>query len=248
MLINLFKNFGVGFIKKIYPNFLDFIYPRFCTLCNSSIKKDNLYFCDSCMDRLKSHAEKRDPCKICGVNLKKERCSCSKITAPSFGSIFSIFDFDNDLKKIVHKFKYSGLKNIATYTASEFSTFIPNDLIGKCDIAVPVPLHFFRERKRGFNQAKTLSKGLLDNFNIEIIDLLERVKHTKTQTALDSKKRSRNLTRAIRVKQKYSDKLQNKNILLIDDVITTTATAEVCSLSMIEAGAKSVTLLSLARA
>lgn len=249
MILKRVVLFGEDYLKNIFSNFLDFIYPQFCTLCNAPLNKGNSYFCTSCENRLMDHAEMRDPCKICGVNLKKSSCSCSKIINPPFNSIHSIFDFNSDLKKIVHSFKYSGLNRLGSYIAANFRSHIPKKIISECDMAVPVPLHFYRKRKRGFNQARILADSFFPSpSNIEILDILERKKHTKTQTVLNSKKRLKNLTSAISVKKKYIDKLHGKNIVLIDDVITTTATSNACATALINSGAKSVRLLSLARA
>lgn len=233
------------FLFKCYNFVLDFLYPQFCICCNTPGFK----LCPSCIDLLKEKAEKRDACKCCGINLKKQKCSCKDDDIKMFTSVFSLFDFDKQIKSIIHQFKYSGLHSVAIEMGKEFCYLLPEEFIRDVDVVVPVPLHFYRKMKRGYNQSEVLAKKLFNkNEDLHVINVLKRKRNTGTQTSLSKEKREKNLKNAIVINKKYQDQIKNKTVLLVDDVITTGATCNICSKILLEAGVKEVRLLSLARA
>lgn len=114
------------------------------------------------------------------------------------------------------------------------------------DLIIPIPLHVRRLRSRGFNQAQLLAFQLGPAVGIRINDrALQRMRHTKPQIGLSPSERKRNVQEAFTAEP---DAVKKKNILLIDDVLTTGATMISASGSLLEAGAKSVSAYCLARA
>lgn len=201
------------------------------------------------MIRLEEKCEQRDPCKVCGINSKKQKCSCGNISDKGFTQVFSFFDFEKDIKSIVHQFKYNGLHTIASMIAEKYNYVIPKDFLDDVDLTVPVPLHFYRKMKRGYNQAEVLAKNIIPKqYDIPVVNVLKRKRSTGTQTALSKEKREKNLKGAISINPKYQNIIKGCVVLLIDDVITTGATCNICSKVLLQAGAKEVRLLSLARA
>lgn len=233
------------FFPKVSKHALDFLYPSFCIVCNAA----DFLICPECIDKLEEKIDKRDPCKICGINLKKQKCGCGSDIQKSYSKVFSLFDYDKELKDIVHAFKYGGLHSMATNVANKFSNKVPSDYYNDIDFIVPVPLHLYRKAKRGYNQAEKLALGVVPaDYHIKILNVLHRRRFTGTQTVLKKSERRKNLSGAIHLKKRYKDALKGKRILLIDDVITTGATCDVCAEVLKDAGAKDVRLLSLARA
>jgi len=114
------------------------------------------------------------------------------------------------------------------------------------DLIVPVPLHPTRERERGFNQAGLLSELLSRQTSIRCQRVLERVRYTTTQTALDRSERMENLHNAFRLR-KNAD-VRGLRVLLIDDVLTTGSTLSECARVLKRAGAISVHAATAARA
>lgn len=230
---------------KLLNSLLDFFYPQFCFCCSSP----GYQICPSCFTKLEEKSEKRDPCKICGINLKKQKCSCKKGIKKDYSQVFSLFDFDKTIKSIVHQFKYNGLHSVASDLAGRFNYLIPDELIDDIDLVVPVPLHLYRKMNRGYNQAEVIAKDIIpQKFEIPIINILKRKRSTGTQTILSKDKRETNLKGAFSVSKKYKNYLKGKVVLLVDDVITTGATCNICSKVLLNAGAREVRLLSLARA
>lgn len=119
-------------------------------------------------------------------------------------------------------------------------------LIDSADILVPVPLSAQRLRERGFNQSQWLAKQLCRERTDD--KLLWRLRHTPAQTGLDRMQRMHNLRHAVVVNPVAQDKVKSKHVLLVDDVMTTGSTLNVCTQALLAAGADTVNAVVLARA
>jgi ComF family protein len=113
------------------------------------------------------------------------------------------------------------------------------------DALVPVPLYHRRHRERGFNQANELARGLAKNRNLRVLDCLYRYRETISQTKLSRNARWNNMANAFRMKRGFD--VRGLNLLLIDDVFTTGATANACAQALAQAGAGSLAVLTVAR-
>ena len=122
-------------------------------------------------------------------------------------------------------------------------------LIGECTFqaVVPVPLHPKRLRERGFNQALSLARFIsrLHSIPIDRNNLI-RVRYTHTQVGLSVHKRKENVKGAFVVKKDKN--FRNKHILLVDDVYTSGSTVDECAKVLLNAGAQTVQIVTLARA
>lgn len=164
--------------------------------------------------------------------------------------------YDQTLMKLILRLKYRGKIVLARPLGRLLlSAFIQLWDINSIDIAVPVPLHIVKFRKRGFNQAFLLIKdwpAIANDLNlwprtVKIEKhLIIRHKATSPQTALGRGNRIKNIKNAFKV-NRPSD-IKDKRILLVDDVYTTGATAVECSKVLMRGGAKCVDVLTLARA
>jgi ComF family protein len=114
------------------------------------------------------------------------------------------------------------------------------------DLIVPVPLHPARQRERGFNQASLLAELLARQSSIPLKPLLERIRYTNTQTALDRSERMENLHNAFRLRKNVD--VRGLRVLLVDDVLTTGSTMNECARVLKRAGALSVYGATAARA
>jgi len=113
------------------------------------------------------------------------------------------------------------------------------------DLIIPIPLHRLRKIDRGYNQSYYIAKGLSKYFNIPLSGkILFRSKFTKSQTTLNLKEREENISGAFNLKKHKT--VSGKNILLVDDVITTGATTNECAKVLLEAGANNVYAISAA--
>jgi ComF family protein len=117
------------------------------------------------------------------------------------------------------------------------------------DAITPVPLHWRRRWRRGFNQAELLAREISGRTGIPVIDVLKRVQSTLTQAGLSNTGRRLNVAKAFHCRRgsQWVRRLEGKRILLIDDVMTTGSTAASCALALKRAGATRVALLTVAR-
>jgi competence protein ComFC len=162
-----------------------------------------------------------------------------------FDRAYSFGFYDGSLRKLIHLFKYSGMKPLGKRLAGLLCRALPDDGAERFDAVVPMPLHWRRRWKRGFNQSEILARLVAKNRRVPMIDVVRRVRATATQAGLTNSNRRKNVAGAFRVSRK--SQIAGKRILLIDDVMTTGSTAAACALTMKRAGASSVTLLTLAR-
>lgn len=132
------------------------------------------------------------------------------------------------VQPMMHALKYQSQTNIAELLGELIAEKMQNSQrFNHIDLIVPVPLHPKKEKLRGFNQSWVVAKAISNATGIKAKkNILERTQHTSTQTQKNRSERWQNVSTAFRVKDKQS--VAHKNILLVDDVITTGATAEAC--------------------
>ncbi len=142
---------------------------------------------------------------------------------------------------MIHVFKYGHVKPLGARLADLMWRALPVD--ERFDAVVPVPLHWRRRWARGFNQSEILARCLARRRGIKVLRALQRRRQTESQASLSNAKRRLNVAGAFRAKTS----LAGMRILLVDDVMTTGATAGACAIALKRAGAKQVTLLTVAR-
>ncbi len=159
---------------------------------------------------------------------------------PLFSMVLNYGIYSDTLAEAIHLMKFSGLRRLA----QPLGRLLLNLDIPKCDGIVPVPLSKKGLRERGFNQTLLISRVLSKELEIPLyIDMLLKRKDTPPQIGLNAKERIKNLRGAFEV----SGKINDLRLLLLDDVMTTGATARECSKTLIKAGAKEVIVITLAR-
>ena len=153
--------------------------------------------------------------------------------------------YDKTMRHLIHLFKYgnkTALRHTWSRILNEFIQYyhIP---VQKFDILVPVPLHRSRQRQRGYNQAELLAQILADQYHIPLINRILRRRNTRNQARLSPKERWTNLQGAFKITKPLN--LNNMNILIIDDLLTTGATAAALATLLKQAGADKVSVLTL---
>jgi ComF family protein len=167
-------------------------------------------------------------------------CETCKNVDFGFESARAPLRYEGVGKEIVHALKYRGYKKIVARLATPLLLQVLGD--GRFDAVVPVPLHRSRLRKRGFNQAELLARGVAAEINAPLSDTLKVVRSTRDQVELSAAQRRANVAGAYRASAPLLGQ-----ILLIDDVFTTGATMSACASTLMRAGAQEVHALSLCR-
>ena len=237
------------FIKTI----VEIVYPATCIACRERLKNKPAIehlVCADCWGKIKRNLPPF--CYRCGRHLEKNIriknicLSCIKKTL-HFDRAFSPCLYEGTLKELIHEFKYKNKDYLGQFLSKLMIEFIreynlPIDLI---DFIIPVPLHKTRLREREFNQAQILSDYIALKFNKKVMpDNLRRSRYTKTQTELEENERFLNVKDSF-VIDKGQD-IKGKNILLVDDVLTTAATSSEAAYALKSAGANIVFVLTLA--
>jgi len=131
-----------------------------------------------------------------------------------------------------------------------YARFVPLSFFKDVDAIIAVPLFFLRKMKRGYNQADCFAQGLACAFGQKALfvpNVLVRKRPTKTQTKLSRAQRQTNVQGAFVVPLRKREIVRNKNIVIVDDIVTTAATTRECALALLAAGCGSLKVLSLAR-
>jgi len=172
---------------------------------------------------------------------REGRCPLCRSGLRGFDSAYSFGAYQGVLRQLVHLYKYSRIKTLSRPLAELMTRVLP--LEEQFDAIVPVPLHWMRRWQRGFNQSALLAQILSRRRGIPMRNALRRTHSTRTQAGLSNHARRENVARAFRARG-----VDGQRLLLIDDVMTTGSTAAACARALKRAGARRVTLLTLARA
>ncbi len=230
---------------KIVNDIVDFLYPRICLVSESNLPEDNTnrYILDSTLANLE---------RVSKNQLNELR---GKVKS-DFG--FSLYDFaqKSDFEKIIHHLKYSGMKDLGVFLGEHLAGYVKLEIEEQLkewnviyDYIIPVPLHRTKVRERGYNQSEYIVKGLSRSLNIPFLfDAISRKLYTKSQTKLTLLERQKNILGAFAFNNSYNEKLKDKNIILLDDVVTTGATVNECIKVLREAGVNKIFAVSLAMA
>jgi len=239
-------------LRRLITGLVDIVYPKTCLACKNKLRAssiDNL-ICGQCWGKI----ERNTPpfCYSCGRHL--ERLNFTKNICPSclktkfhFDRAFSPCVYTGVIKELIREFKYNNRDYLGLPLSRLMVDFIReyNIPVDYLDFIVPVPLHKTRLREREFNQAEILSKYIAEEFKKEMASgILLRHRHTKTQTDLAINERLLNVKRSFSVDKNKG--VKGKNILLVDDVLTTGATSSEAASTLKEAGANIVFVLTLA--
>ncbi len=149
--------------------------------------------------------------------------------------------YEGALRDVIHAFKYEGRRSLA-HPLGTLMRDAGRSVLDGCDCVVPVPLHVWRRLHRGFNQARDLARQL----DRPVVDALWRVRATRPQMALPADARRTNLRNALFVSPFIS--VEDRVVVLVDDVRTTGETLDVCARALARAGARDVRALTVALA
>ena len=222
---------------KFTPGIIfDFFLPRFCPGCNKKLLVDENPVCTDCLISILMADEQR-------LEDEYNRNFSSAKVIKDFYSRF-VFEADKTLQLILHALKYQKKFKLGMFLGGLLSEGVKT-LNWQIDMIVPVPIHHLKKVDRGYNQSDYIVKGLCKSLNIPYsTKLIKRTRHTESQTRLGMDQRALNVANAFRVRN--PKEIIGKNVLLVDDVITTGATIQECAKALINGGAQSVYASSIA--
>lgn len=196
-------------------------FPRQCKICNNVLLKGEKSLCISCLSDIPFTRT---------VHLDDNKTSQLFWGRFLFKNASSLYyhQKDNISSRLVYKLKYHNQKDIGHFLGKMYALELrKTDYYNIINFLIPVPLHKSRLRKRGYNQSEEICKGMSEILNIPInTNIIFRKNNNITQTKKGKWQRFSNVDNIFEIKN--ADSIKNKNILLIDDIITTGATIEAC--------------------
>jgi ComF family protein len=225
-------------MKNTFYTILDFFLPQYCAGCNKKLSAGEPPLCSECFDDI-------IPADSDLIEMEFERKFARSDYIQDFFAPY-VFESEGKLQNIIHSVKYNKKFRSGVLLGNKLANAIGNKINQwQIDLIVPVPLHHLKKAERGFNQSDFIVKGLSGSLKIPASNkILKRIRFTETQTQLNLADREKNVEGAFTIKRKKN--IKDKNILLVDDVITTGATVNECAKVLIEIGANEVYACSVA--
>lgn len=229
---------------------LNFLLPPLCPFCRTLVS-ENKTVCAPCWSQIQFISAPY--CPQCakpfefGSAANDLKCAKCLVTPPSYQATRVAFKYDDFSRKLILSFKHHDAIHLGPLLA-QWMYGGGKDILTDADFLVPVPLHWTRLLKRGYNQAAILSKELSKLSGIPTkLKVLKRPRRTPTQGSLTPKQRQDNVRNAFKVPPSTLSQIRGKTLVLIEDVITTGATLNSCAKTLLKAGAKEVRVIAVGR-
>lgn len=239
-------------LKQTLLTFLEnnlFLKNGTCPVCGKVLFVTDRFLCRQCEDELPIIIN--PICSQCGrpvFESDRDVCTpCAKLKLPFAGG-YVYLDYESSGKKLVHAIKFKDRPHLGIWIGTQMGPGISHcHWFNDVDLIIPVPLHPHRLEERGYNQSEKIARGiaqsisqneLKDQAPVLATKILQRDRDTPHQIGQGREERLQNLTGAFKVENIKN--IQNKTILLVDDVLTTGATLAESSATLLEAGAKEV--------
>lgn len=229
------------FNRTIISDFIDLLFPVLCLGCRKTLGTGEATLCTHCRINLpetRQHQGNHDE-----ILLNK---FAGKVFI-QYASAYFYFNKGSVVQKLIHAIKYKGQKEAAKEIASWYGHQLrtESNLSDEIDLLIGVPLHKNRLQQRGYNQADWIAAGLAEALDKPTrTDVLARSRFVESQTHKNRMERWKNVNTVFAVTD--PEAVKGKRIALVDDVLTTGATIEACTVELLKAGCESVSVLALA--
>ena len=226
----------------------DLIVPPCCLVCRTRIGAHHL-LCPQCWRDV--HFIRPPLCDVLGIPLpfdtgERTISAAAAANPPAYDRARAVAHFSGAMRALVHQLKY-GDRHDARRLFGAWLAESGRDLLPGIDLIVPVPLSRLRLFMRHFNQAAVLAAELSRRTGLPMAPmLLKRTRWTRSQVGMTRDQRRRNIQGAFAVPRHRRARVAGRNVLLVDDVVTTGATADACARALKRAGAARVDVLALA--
>jgi len=226
-----------NFFKFLFESILNFINPKLCEICKINLDKNNIsssdFLCKKCYYSVPIAPESSLLLNQIFHNISKDELY--------FENVYALYISDDEINfiNLIHLLKYKGVKRIGYEFGKLLAKKVFKESNKKYDLVIPLPIHIAKKRERGYNQSDYIAKGFAEELNINYdTKLAKRKKYTKSQTTLSAEQRKTNVANVFEITN--SQKIINKNVILIDDVLTTGSTLNNLAKALRESGAKSI--------
>ena len=216
------------------------IFPQICPACGNGLYIQENSICTKCLYELpktKFHLRRdNEVARLFWGRVKLD-------AATSYYYYYKGSRFQN----IIYQFKYRGQKHIGYYLGRLFGSDLINTSFSEVEIIHPVPLHYKKLKRRGYNQSEYIARGISESLNKPVVtDVICRATDVETQTIKSRYERWVNVESVFKIRN--FNKLENKHVLLVDDVVTTGSTLEACASEILKLNNTKVSIVTLAYA
>ncbi len=239
-------------LGNLLESFIDLIIPRECIVCKRILRSNEKYMCIFCAsdipltrywkmrknpmaDRLNDLIQRDINKSVLDSSIDSVHSGAVKY---SYAAALFFYREENGYRKIPQRLKYTGDIHEGRFFARLLGNHLKDsDLFGDLDMIIPVPLHWTREWKRGYNQATIIARSVSEVTGVPVFGhILKRNRRTKTQTKLSIEEKSENVLNAFSVNRRYKSVFSPhstvpanpRHILIVDDVFTTGSTIHAC--------------------
>lgn len=228
----------------MFEDLLSLLFPESCHACDGAMARGEKFICTGCNVKLPytdyhlHGATELNPL---------QRRFWGKVQV-RYAFSYLLFIPKGRVQRILHKLKYKNAKELGVHLGNRYGSLLSDHhYTEQFDLIVPVPLHKYKLRKRGYNQSECFGRGLSESMQLPLIsNALTRVVDTGTQTRKNRLDRWYNVEQVFQVK--HPESIEGKRVLLVDDVLTTGATLEACAQTLLNAGATEVSIVTIAAA
>ncbi len=203
-------------MRQILTDIADFFLPRTCHICGARLRDSEKVFCIRCIETLP-----RSLYHIMPLNPMERRFAGIVPFVRATGHF--IYSRNSELAAAIHDMKYRQFPSVGR----RLGEIVGEELnmagfFSGADCIAAVPMHWWKEVRRGYNQADYIARGLSTATGLPVVEVLEATRSHKTQTSMTLEQRQANLSGSFRIKDTAA--LQNKGLVIVDDVCTTGAT------------------------
>jgi ComF family protein len=234
------------FFYKIKNIFLNILFPLICLNCETDLQKDEIEnrVCNECLKSIVINSSFF--CPKCNARFAENKKTCHLESKYLLASVTS---YNNKaIKNIIHFLKYKKWRSLENVIKPIVEKYIENISYNFNDfIIIPIPLHSDRQKERGFNQAEIIGEIISTKLNLPLKNqIIKRNRYTEPQAkSKTSEERKNNIKNCFSVIN--SEKINNKNIILVDDIHTTGSTINEASKTLKDAGVKKIIAFVLAK-
>ena len=223
----------------MFQDLINLFYPDICQICDTELHKNQNILCTSCVNELpitNFHFDNENSVK---------KVFYGRVPIENATSLL-VFKKKGSVQKLIHRLKYRGHQEIGSYLGKWMGAELAKtDAYQNIDLVLPVPLHKKKLKARGFNQVEKFGKEIALALQVPYInDVLLKKHFSNTQTLKTRLARWGNIEESFVMVN--PEKIRNKHILLVDDLITTGATLEACSDVLLEAGNVKISIVTMA--
>jgi ComF family protein len=255
----------------VVADFANLLMPSDCRVCGAAMAAlARVRVCEACVERLGAHADSDQDvlCTRCGDAMGMEsarfatamgvgECTMCRLAPPHFDRAVAYANYEDEMRRMLQLLKFEGMRSIAEHVLGDAMAAAARKLRGDAGdalVVIPVPLFASREKIRGYNQARVLAEAMArrlrqlePSWTLRMpAHILERAKDTRALYALNPTQRRSSLKGAFRVAD--VEAVRGREVMLVDDIMTTGATARECARVLKRAGAAKVWVVTAAKA